>query len=151
VQAPLHKLDSPLDSERATEMTLPVLQAAIVCKRAAKNEDGSWTLEHATNEFTLPVMPSTEAPYTLRCGLYVQLFASHLEAQETLSVVLAAGNHEVRTEVPITFRGEKREFCTIGGELALQCSSVGKTKLKIFWGDQPLGVFPFRILAPAPA
>src|SRR5271155_1444790 len=132
-------------------MTLPVLQAAIVCKRAAKNEDGTWTLEHATNDFTLPVIPSPEAPYTFRCGLYVQLLASGLQTKETLYVVLAAGNLEVRTETPVEFKGKKREFCTIGGELALQCSSVGKTKLKIFWGDKPLGVFPFHISAPTAA
>ena len=129
-------------------MTLPVLQAALVCKRAAKNEDGTWTLEHTANDFTLPVMPSPEAPVTFRCGLYVQLFASGLQTTETLYVVLAAGNNEVRTEMPIAFKGDKREFCTIGGELALQCSSVGKTKLKLFWGDKPLGVFPFHISAP---
>ena len=131
-------------------MTLPVLQAAIVCKRAAKNEDGTWTLEHATSEFTLPVIPSPETPYTLHCGLYVQLFASSLQAKEMLYVVLTAGKHEVRTEIPVEFKGKKREFCAIGGELALQCSSVGKTKLKVFWGDTQLGVFPFEIKAPAP-
>jgi len=130
-------------------MTLPVLQAAIVCKRAEKNDNGSWTLEHVANEFTLPALPSPESPVTFRCGLYVQLFASGLETTETLYVVLAAGKNEVRTEMPIKFKGEKREFCTIGGEVALQCSSVGKTKLKLFWGDQPLGVFPFVISAPA--
>jgi hypothetical protein len=66
-----------------------------------------------------------------------------------LYVVLAAGKIEVRTEMPIAFRGDKREFCTVGGEVALQCASVGRTKLKVFWGDQSLGVFPIHISGPA--
>jgi hypothetical protein len=129
----------------------PILQSALICRKATLGDDGQWALE-GVGSIRPATLPSPESPVPFEMAVYIELLARGFNCVGTLKVTMRSGvDGEVFhvCESELSFHGKTIELgssaFSYSGELT---GFVGELVFDLSWNDRHLGTCVTKVMGP---